>query len=151
MTTPFGPFADVMVEDDEGWRTLLAPTDEIAEFVCGTYEFDEVAVAPVEVDAPGRDGVVTGPGRWSVRTPTSRSTCRSPAARCSGRRCGSCRSRPLPHPSAAARSTRSHGSCSPACAPTARPSPAGTRRTARSTCTASSTSAAAGAAAASAC
>lgn len=69
VTTPFGPFADVMVEDDEGWRTLLAPTDEIAEFVCGTYDFDEVVVAPVDVDAPGRDGVVTGPGRWSVRTP----------------------------------------------------------------------------------
>ncbi|MBK8470515.1 MAG: hypothetical protein WAR57_04280 [Candidatus Phosphoribacter sp.] len=46
--SPFGAFADVMVEDASGRRTLLAPTDEIARFVSGTYEFDDVAVAPID-------------------------------------------------------------------------------------------------------
>lgn len=48
--SPFGAFADVMVEDAAGHRTLLAPTAEVAEFVCQTYTFDEVHIGPVEVD-----------------------------------------------------------------------------------------------------
>ena len=40
--SPFGPFADAMVERPDGRRFLLAPTDQIAEFVSSTYEFDEV-------------------------------------------------------------------------------------------------------------
>jgi len=46
-TTPFGPFADVMIEEPGGHRTLLAPTDEIADFIATTYTFDEVRVAQV--------------------------------------------------------------------------------------------------------
>jgi len=46
-TTPFGPFADVMLEEPGGHRILLAPTDEIADFIATTYTFDEVRVAPV--------------------------------------------------------------------------------------------------------
>ena len=46
-TTPFGPFADVMLEEPSCHRILLAPTDEIAEFIATTYTFDEVGVAPV--------------------------------------------------------------------------------------------------------
>jgi len=46
-TTPFGPFADVMLEEPSGRRILLAPTDEIADFIAATYTFDEVRVAPV--------------------------------------------------------------------------------------------------------
>ncbi|MCS5724217.1 hypothetical protein N1028_15540 [Herbiconiux sp. CPCC 203407] len=45
--SPFGPFADVMLEDAGGHRTLLAPSDEVAEFVSSTYSFDEVRVVPV--------------------------------------------------------------------------------------------------------
>lgn len=57
--SPFGAFADVMVEDAVGHRTLLAPTREVAELVCETYTFDEVRVGPVEV----RDA----DGGWAVR------------------------------------------------------------------------------------
>jgi len=51
-TTPFGPFADVMIEEPGGRRILLAPTDESAEFIATTYTFDEVQVAPVTSAEP---------------------------------------------------------------------------------------------------
>jgi hypothetical protein len=59
LQSPLGPFADVMVEDARGHRTLLAPSDDVAEFVTQTYAFDEVCVAPVSV-------VATDAG-WDVR------------------------------------------------------------------------------------
>jgi hypothetical protein len=46
--TPFGPVADAMVEEPSGHRTLIAPTEELAEFIAATYTFDEVLVEPVE-------------------------------------------------------------------------------------------------------
>jgi hypothetical protein len=45
--SPFGPFADVMVQEPSGHRLLLAPTREVADFISGTYSFDEVRVAGV--------------------------------------------------------------------------------------------------------
>ncbi|MFB2583295.1 hypothetical protein ACEXQD_18775 [Herbiconiux sp. P15] len=45
--SPFGRFADVMVEDARGHRTLLAPSEEVADFVSSTYTFDEVRLMPV--------------------------------------------------------------------------------------------------------
>ncbi|MEU1317320.1 hypothetical protein [Streptomyces tibetensis] len=60
--SPFGPFSDVMVEGADGHRLLLAPTAETAEFVAGTYVFDEVRVVPVEV-------TVTGRRHWTVTAP----------------------------------------------------------------------------------
>lgn len=56
--SPLGAFADVMVERADGRRLLLAPTDDIAQFVAATYRFDEVVVGPVDV-------AVTGPV-WRV-------------------------------------------------------------------------------------
>ncbi|MGV9342500.1 hypothetical protein [Streptomyces sp. NPDC003688] len=56
--SPFGPFSDVMVEDAEGHRVLLAPTRRTADFIAGTYAFDEVGVVPV--------GVRTDGAHWSV-------------------------------------------------------------------------------------
>jgi hypothetical protein len=47
--SPFGRFADVMVEAADGERTLLAPTEEIAEFVSATYAFDTTEIGPVSV------------------------------------------------------------------------------------------------------
>ncbi len=61
VTSPFGSFADAMVEDAEGRRTLVAPTRELADFVATTYVFDDVVVEPVEVRP--------GPA-WHVRTPS---------------------------------------------------------------------------------
>ncbi|MER8016704.1 hypothetical protein ACIQ7S_19680 [Streptomyces griseoluteus] len=56
--TPFGAFSDVMLERPDGHRTLLAPTGRVAEFIAGTYAFDEVRVVPVEVRIAG--------DRWTV-------------------------------------------------------------------------------------
>lgn len=58
-TSPYGSFADVMVEDPTGHRILLAPRQEVADFVASTYAFDEVRIEPVSVE-PGAD--------WSVHT-----------------------------------------------------------------------------------
>ena len=57
-SSPLGAFTDVMVERADGHRMLLAPTDEVAAFVAGTYTFDEVCRVPV-------DATVSG-GRWTV-------------------------------------------------------------------------------------
>ena len=48
--SPFGAFADAMVETAAGRRVLLAPTREVADFVAATYAFDEVRVEPIVVD-----------------------------------------------------------------------------------------------------
>ena len=61
-TSPLGSFADVMVERADGHRVLLAPSQEVADFVTGTYTFDATRIEPVEVR------VLTG--RVQVRTPT---------------------------------------------------------------------------------
>src|SRR6476646_11650511 len=47
--SPFGPFADVMVERADGHRLLLAPGRQVADFVQATYSFDEVRLVPVQV------------------------------------------------------------------------------------------------------
>jgi hypothetical protein len=60
--TPFGAFSDVMVETATGHRVLLAPDDRIADFVAGTYVFDEVRIEPVTVTADRE--------LWQVRTPS---------------------------------------------------------------------------------
>lgn len=54
--SPFGAFADAMVETATGHRVLLAPSREVADFVAATYAFDEVRVEPVAVDG------------WSLRS-----------------------------------------------------------------------------------
>lgn len=58
--SPFGAFADVMVETPDGHRILLAPSAEVAEFVAATYSFDTVRIEDVTVE--------TGEDRWSVRS-----------------------------------------------------------------------------------
>ncbi len=45
--SPFGAFTDVMMEDSAGHRMLLAPSQEVAEYVGATYSFDEVRVEAV--------------------------------------------------------------------------------------------------------
>jgi hypothetical protein len=69
-TSPFGPFADAMVETADGHRVLLAPSPAVAEFVEATYVFDEVRVEPVSVSVSVADG------SWEVRTPSLRLTLR---------------------------------------------------------------------------
>jgi len=61
-TTPFGPFADVMLEEPGGHRILLAPTDETADFIATTYTFDEVRVAPVTFRRTTAGVTLSAPG-----------------------------------------------------------------------------------------
>lgn len=63
-TGPEGAFADVMVERADGHRILLAPSEEVADYVTSTYSFDEVRVEPVTAEV--EDTV------WRVRTPSLR-------------------------------------------------------------------------------
>ena len=60
--SPWGGFADVMVEDASGHRVLLAPTERVRDFVAATYSFDEHVIEPVTV-ADTADG-------WQVTTPS---------------------------------------------------------------------------------
>lgn len=47
LDSPFGTFADVMIETSAGERVLLAPSDDIAEFISATYTFDRTVVGAV--------------------------------------------------------------------------------------------------------
>lgn len=60
--SPWGAFADVMVEDASGHRVLLAPDERVRDFVTATYSFDEHVIEPVDV-ADTADG-------WQVSTPS---------------------------------------------------------------------------------
>jgi hypothetical protein len=57
--SPFGSFADVMLEQPSGHRILIAPRQVVADFIASTYAFDEVRVEPVSV-AHGAE--------WSIHT-----------------------------------------------------------------------------------
>lgn len=45
--SPFGAFTDAMVERADGHRILLAPTEQVCDFVASTYTFDETRVEPI--------------------------------------------------------------------------------------------------------
>lgn len=60
--SPWGAFADVMIEDAAGHRVLLAPSERVRDFVAATYSFDEVVIEPVSV-VDAADG-------WEVSTPS---------------------------------------------------------------------------------
>ena len=60
--TPLGSFSDVMVERADGHRLLLAPRQDVADFIATTYTFDEVRLEPVTV--------TTTSGSWQVRSPS---------------------------------------------------------------------------------
>ena len=55
--SPLGAFTDVMAEDDAGVRTLLAPSEDVAEYVGSTYRFDRTVVAPVDAQLDAADPV----------------------------------------------------------------------------------------------
>jgi hypothetical protein len=48
-----GDFADVMVEFADGERLLIAPTDEVREFVTATYTFDRSVITDVTYTSDG--------------------------------------------------------------------------------------------------
>lgn len=51
--SPFGSFADAMVELPSGRRILLAPTAEVAGFIAAVYSFDETRVVDIAVRHSG--------------------------------------------------------------------------------------------------
>ena len=57
--SPFGTFADAMIEQPSGQRILIAPRQDVADFVASTYAFDEVRIEPVSVERGDE---------WSVHT-----------------------------------------------------------------------------------
>lgn len=61
--SPLGAFADVMVAHADGCRELMAPSEQVAEYVSGTYQFDGVTLGDVVVDRSVRDGGE----RWVVQ------------------------------------------------------------------------------------
>jgi hypothetical protein len=50
LQSPFGSFADAMVEDADGRRTFIAPDDTVAAYVTAVYAFDELVVAPIATE-----------------------------------------------------------------------------------------------------
>lgn len=65
--SPYGRFADAMVERPDGHRVLLAPDERVADLVSRTYSFDDVRVVPVALVGWGIDA---GPlsARWTPGT-----------------------------------------------------------------------------------
>ncbi len=61
MSSPWGPFTDVMVEQPDGHRVLLAPQPPIAEFIAGIYQFDDVHTVGVNATVDG--------ARWQIVAP----------------------------------------------------------------------------------
>ena len=66
--SPLGTFADVMLAQPDGTRVLLAPDQEVADFVSTTYRFDRVEIGPVRVAGPDAVGAPV-PGEWTVTAP----------------------------------------------------------------------------------
>lgn len=64
-SSPLGSFADAMIETAEGHRILLAPDEQVAEFVEATYSFDSVRIEAMRVDD-------TAGGGWAVRSASLR-------------------------------------------------------------------------------
>ncbi|GAA4414098.1 hypothetical protein GCM10023168_37430 [Fodinibacter luteus] len=63
--SPFGAFADAMVERADGHRILLAPSEQVRDLVAATYVFDETRIEPFGVAAGGSAG-----SRWVVTSPS---------------------------------------------------------------------------------
>lgn len=60
--SPLGAFTDVMVATADERRLLLAPSDEVADYVARTYTFDEVVRCPVTLT----ETRTKGGRRWLV-------------------------------------------------------------------------------------
>ncbi|MFL6168635.1 MAG: hypothetical protein ACJ711_03090 [Ornithinibacter sp.] len=56
LESPFGQFADAMVERADGHRILVAPDEQVRDLVATTYVFDETRLEPFSVSAVGAAG-----------------------------------------------------------------------------------------------
>ena len=80
--SPFGEFADVMLERPDGHRILYAPTGAVGDFIAETYLFDEVRTVPVTAEVRGAGWTVEADDRTSSSPPADG----CPSAGC----CGPC-------------------------------------------------------------
>jgi hypothetical protein len=83
--SPFGSFADVMVQQPSGHRLLLAPTPEVAGFISATYSFDEVQIVEVSASLAGQTLTVDA-GPLAIRAVTGARTWLGTALRAAPRR-----------------------------------------------------------------
>ncbi len=60
--SPLGTFADVMLAQPDGTRVLLAPDEEVADFVSTTYRFDRIEIGPVSAVVSDGSWIVSAPG-----------------------------------------------------------------------------------------
>lgn len=60
--SPLGRFGDVMIQQPDGHRVLLAPSAQVAEFIEATYSFDEVRIGPVGVHGDSTRRTIVAPG-----------------------------------------------------------------------------------------
>ena len=60
-SSPWGGFTDVMVEQADGHRVLLAPDDRVADLLLQTYVFDEIVIGDVRVIIDGDHWTVSAP------------------------------------------------------------------------------------------
>ncbi|MGW2572571.1 hypothetical protein [Streptomyces sp. NPDC001537] len=67
LRSPLGAFSDVMLERADGHRLLLASTRRVADFIAGTYAFEEVRIEPVRVSIVGDDWTVTAGALLDLR------------------------------------------------------------------------------------
>lgn len=97
--SPLGAFGDVMVQQPDGHRILLAPNDAAAAFIESAYNFDEVVIGSVQASTDGAQQSITAPGLTSASTWAH--------DRRSGGCCGCCRAGWLSGRSGTGPSTRS--------------------------------------------
>ncbi|MFC8179750.1 MULTISPECIES: hypothetical protein [Nocardiaceae] len=71
--SPLGEFTDVMIQFSGGHRLLLAPDDNVREFVTATYTFDDVSLTPVVFTRVG-DTVTVNTDALRLTLRTGRST-----------------------------------------------------------------------------
>ena len=83
--SPFGSFADVMVQQPSGHRLLLAPTPEVASFISATYNFDDVRVMDVAASLTDQTLTVDA-GPLAIRAVTGARTLLGTALRAVPRR-----------------------------------------------------------------
>ncbi|MGV8873287.1 MAG: hypothetical protein ACOH2Q_12240 [Rhodococcus sp. (in: high G+C Gram-positive bacteria)] len=65
--SPLGEFTDVMIQFADGRRLLVAPTEDVREFVTATYTFDSTELAPVTFAAEAGGWRSVQAGDLSVR------------------------------------------------------------------------------------
>ena len=83
--SPFGSFADVMVQQPGGHRLLLAPDPEVAGFIAATYSFDEVQVVDVRASLT-EQALTVDAGALAIRAVTGARTVLGTALRAVPRR-----------------------------------------------------------------